>query len=372
MKLWQWIGIVSILFMMVMSGIRIYQKSLVPTQDEWQMAIAEIKKDLQTTDGITWFPEWAGEGRIFLRDLQAQAFYLPYRGKVDLGHHQRVWLIRTFGKSWADFENHFEFEVKPTLEKTIDLGDIEVDLLKVNEPKVVADLYQSLDQVQVKTWNSSDQIKLKQGQSLQTMLSSARSCSFWDGQAWHCDLKKSVDQTIQCLKMPVGQKLSRRSRDPSSYYLDGRRNLPFVDCGLNPLEHVARDVRVIESDPRFCVWLPPHQNRDVVLIWQPQVSSLSKDGQVKDGQVRLQYGWEELVIDHPFREKIPQSPIELSVSMGHLLFEGKLVPNGQWQDQVIFKIKSGELSSQPTFEILVKAQKQNKDAKFCMNLSLRF
>ena len=80
----------------------------------------------------------------------------------------------------------------------------------------------------------------------------------------------------------------------------------------------------------------------------------------------------ELVVDHPFREKIPLYPVALSVLMGDSLFEGNLMPNRHWQDQVIFKIDPTKLHSQPSVAILVKAQKQNKDAKFCMNLSLRF
>jgi hypothetical protein len=371
MKLWQWIGFVSISLVLVISGIGVYQKSLIPTQEEWQMAIAEIKKDLQKSDGITWFPEWAGEGRVFLRDLHTQAFYLPYKDKVDLGKYKRVWLMRTFGKTWDDFADHFEFSVKPTLEKTVEFGDLALDLLKINEPQIIADLYQSLDQVKVQTFKP-EQISLKANQSASMQaLQALQSCSFWDGQAWHCDLRKSIAQTEQCLKAPLSQKLAKRSRDPSAYYLDGRRNLPLIDCGLNPLEYVARDIRVINSDPRVCVWLPPHQNRDLLLIWQPKIdiSALQAQTQV---QMLLQYGWEELVVDHPFREKIHLDPVALSVLMGDSLFEDKLMPNLHWQDQVIFKIDPTKLHSQPSVEILVKAQKQNKDAKFCMNLSLRF
>jgi hypothetical protein len=150
-----------------------------------------------------------------------------------------------------------------------------------------------------------------------------------------------------------------------------------LDCGLNPLEHIGQDIRVIDGDPRYCIWLPPHQKRDILIEWQPYIDQalLSKSNPPSQAlSLEMQYGWEELVVDHPFRENIPLTDIDVEIKVeGQNTIKKRFTPNIAWKNEKLSLITyQSNQGFVPKIQLLVHAQPKNQDAKFCINLNLRF
>ena len=87
----------------LLSGIAIWsQRKEIPSRADWRAAVEQIESKLEPGDRISWYPEWAGEGRLFFHGLPVDT--LPYQGPVDLGHAKRLWLIGAFS---YDFERTY-------------------------------------------------------------------------------------------------------------------------------------------------------------------------------------------------------------------------------------------------------------------------
>lgn len=207
----------------------VYQRSRVPDRGDWRAAVEHVKAHLESGDGITWAPYWAGEGRLFFHGLPA--FHTPDTSRADLARYDRVWLLGAFG---ADFDD------LPPGHERLDhnrFGGVTVDLVKVVGERVVGDLRADLEQMKVSRRNG-DQVE---------------SCDFWDGRGWHCTLRRSAEATRRCLAQPVSRRLAQRRRDPH--------------CGLDGWLNVSRDVRVIGDGVRRCVWFHPVAGKRLRIEW---------------------------------------------------------------------------------------------------------
>lgn len=346
-------------------------RASVPTRAEWGVAIEHIRSHLKEDDRITWYPEWAGEGRLFLHDLPA--FYLPFKGEVDLGHARRLWVIGAFGYEGSDLllGAHLKPLQKLSVISKKQLGDLSVHLLRVESGGVLASLYDDL--------SSKDRVKVYRSAIRSKDKAVKTPCQFWGLNGWHCVPQSSLKrkerrakerrakETEKCLSRPLRERLRRRSKRRDLYTLDRRRYLPYVDCGLHPTEHISRDERVIGEEPRQCLWFAPHHRREVELQWTIDAETLN---QQEREMLWFEWGWEDLSIRHPFRKSKAQ-PLHITLELdGQKLWENTLNPTYGWSREMI-SLTSNLKRETHSISVRLRALQNVQDASLCVNMSVR-
>lgn len=297
-----------------------FQQARVPSRADWSAAAASIRSELQAGDGVSFAPPHAGEARLVLHDLPA--FHLGPAPQADLSRYDRVWLMGAFGQSAEDLPKGHK------ILKRARFGGVQLDLVEVGGPRVMADLYAELEAVRV------SRVPQKGG--------AAQACDFWDGRSWHCELNRSPDETRACLARPVAQRLSDRRKDPH--------------CGLNPWVHVGRDVRVIGAQPRRCIWLHPMDRAQVTLEWPAEVRP--------GDEIVLDYGFtDQVTVDHDRPESRTQ-PAQLALHQGAPLAQIEVAPVFGWHRHTV-AARSGE-------PVRITAHTtQMVDAHLCIDLTVR-
>lgn len=230
------------------------QSSRVPSRDDWAAATAMVRAQRGPSDALLWAPLSQGEGRLFFEGLNAQHAELP---TADLARWDTVWVLGTHGRGAADLTwPHRVVDAQQ-------FGPLSLERVRVSGERVVGDLFADLERVRVsRVFAVGGEVRL---------------CDFWSGRGWHCALRDSAERTRACLAAPTGQRLARRGKDP--------------ECGLDPLLHVSRDVRLIGDVPRRCLWVHPVANARVVLDWfdAPDGSALQLDFGFSDPMVADNY-----------------------------------------------------------------------------------
>lgn len=235
---------------LVGAALTMCQRAEVPAPEDWKAATDAVRADLKDGDGVAWAPYWAGEGRLFLHGLPG--FHLADVTRADLARYDRVWLLGAFGRSADDLPPGH------TVLSRRRFGAVSLDLVHPGGEAVVGDVRAALDRVRVSRLRGEK----------------VDACDFWDGTGWHCELKRSPDDTRACLAQPIPRRLSAFN---ASRGRRGRRADPH--CGLNPWLHVSRDTRVVGDAPRRCVWFHPVAGTTLRLEWPdaPEADALVVD-----------------------------------------------------------------------------------------------
>lgn len=337
------------------------RRAKVPSRETWDEAVAQIKPLLKKGDLVTWYPEWAGEARLSLHGMPI--ILLPHHGEVDLGAAQRLWVLGAFGYDGEGLAKGDHLKTLQKLKrvsteqlKKDDSGAVSISLLQVIGEKMEHDLYEEL----------SEPNKIQVFRSPILHLENKEICDFWALNGWHCtSASQSLRQKIErCLQRPQSEQLKQRSKQRTLYTLDQRRSLPYIDCHLNPTEHISRDWRMIGDSPRRCISMRPHHRREVELRWYLPQSEM-------DRSLWLSFGWEDLAVRHPFRAS-QATPIVLKVKRGtQSLFDQTLDPKLGWNREVF--ILSADRSAGPPvpLSVIYHAPEGVKDAQFCISLDVR-
>ncbi|MFN3201353.1 MAG: hypothetical protein ACE366_23330 [Bradymonadia bacterium] len=266
----------------VVALLTMWQRSQVPERSDWQDAAAHIKANVQPSDGVTWVPYHAGEGRLFFHDLPA--FHLPEPEQADLSRYRRVWLLGAFGADSDDLEHRklSEEDETPvsghTVVEQLNFGPLSLELLEIKGPAVTFDMRKQLEQT--------------------TVNRGKKSCDFWSGTGWHCDLRKSPEQTRQCLGKPIAERARMKGRRRQHHHLV---DFTLRDCGLDPWLHVSRDAHVIGDWPRRCVWMHPARKMPVRVTWPEGVGE-------RGGTVVVDYGFVDKIIADNYSRDITKAP----------------------------------------------------------------
>ena len=335
------------------------QQSQVPSRDDWRGVVEEISDALQPGDRISWYPEWAGEGRLFFHGLPVDP--LPYKGPVDLGHGERLWLIGAFGYDFERLQSEHPLAGPHALLERRERGALTLELIEVREPRVIASLRDALADVEV------SRTPLRGSAEQQR-------CTFWDGRGWHCRLRRSPAATNQCLARPLRLKHRRRARGRHLYQLRKRRHLPYVDCGLHPTEHVSQDIRIIGGDPRRCVWLSPHRGHRLQLRWT--LPSSTPPG----SQLVADYGWTDLSVRPPFSRRSEAKAVRLELSTegtstgtGTGTGAAQSLPPFQWAPELGWRREARPLApgTRSVTLALSAARDDTRDGELCVSLTVR-
>ncbi|MEZ4472481.1 MAG: hypothetical protein R3F60_17145 [bacterium] len=316
------------------AGALAWQRARVPSRADWQAATAAIRAELAPGDGVTWLPEWAGEGRLFFHDLPA--FQLSDPGHADLARYDRVWILGAFGRDAGDVAGGH------AVLRSQSFGRVDLDLVQVAGPRVVADLRAELDQARVTRVDARG---------------AEKACDFWEGRGWVCDLQKSPDATRACLAASTATRFARMRSDPTCglpVWFDGPGR---YGVGRGP-QPVARDVRVIGEAPRPCVWFNPPPGRQIQRItWDaraPEGATLVIDHGFTDHAI-TDHGWDEA------RTK----PATLRVRRGEAeLASWTVAPEKGWRRQEVALAGAGPL-------ILEVSGESDVDAHLCIDATVR-
>ena len=175
--------------MLVVVGVllTVRYRSEVPSRADWRAATEHVKAHVQSGDGVTWAPYWAGEGRLFLSGLPA--FHLVDSPTPNLSRYKRVWLLGAFGSSSDDLNGPYH-----RIERT-EFGGVTVDLVENRGERVLSDLRRGLKSARVSL--GADE---------------GTPCDFWDGRGWHCKTKLGVPRTVNCLNESTSKRLNRHRR----------------------------------------------------------------------------------------------------------------------------------------------------------------
>ncbi|MGC6418488.1 MAG: hypothetical protein ACON3Z_15295 [Bradymonadia bacterium] len=319
MRNWIWLLAPLAALLSVLSIIR--YRNQVPERADWAAAVAEIKGQLKPNDGVTWAPYYMGEGRIFLRKLNA--FHLADDGPVDFSRYRRVWLMATPHADIARYTDAHQ------VISTAEFGPLTLYLLDVQGEQVVADLYNELEDVVV----------TKGGKGV-----TKKTCDFWSGRGWYCDLKLPRKKVEACLQESTGQRLNRHRR---------RR---AADCGLNRWLNVSRDVRAIGRTPRRCVWFHPESKRVSSIDWKPRESG---------DQLVVDFGFTDQAIVHNTRPETRTKPMTLLVKSGETVLGRKVVKPEMGWHRWRLPIQG---QRQIQFEVTTASQ---VDAHFCFDPTIR-
>ena len=278
MRLNPWFSVPVVV--LVSASVASWQHGRVPTRAQWMAAAAQVRAALQPGDGVTWAPYTQGESRVTFEDLPV--FHTRDLATVDLARYDRLWLMGSLGYDAGRLPTEHE-----RLEH-FDSGNVSVDLVRVAGPKVVGDLYAHLEDT-LSTWHPPS--------------GGVRLCEFWSGKGWHCDLRDAPETTRTCLGLPVARRLELRARDP--------------ECGLDPLLHVSRDVRLIGDTPRRCVWMHPKADAAVRLTWN--------DAPAGDSLV-IDFGFSDPMVADNYKKQLRVKPATLRVLRAGLELESIPVP----------------------------------------------
>lgn len=323
-----------------------WQRSRVPGRSDWRAAVDHIRGQLQPSDGITWIPYHAGEGRLLFHGLPA--FHLPEPEAADLSRYERVWLIGAFGEGADDLRHQDLAEGQPASGHEIlerhDFGPLTVELLKISGPKVKVDLRAQLDEA-----------KVSRGE---------RACGFWSGLGWHCDLRQTPEATERCLARPIAEKARRRNRRRHQHH--HLVDFTLSDCGLDPWLHVSRDAHVIGDWPRRCVWMHPARREPVRLTW-PQAPG--------GDTVVVDYGFVDKIIADNYSRDImtkkggdtPRAqPLRLIVRQGEAEIAQITAPNQKGWRRLVAKAQpeGGPVSVEVQTE-------DHRNAYFCLDATIR-
>lgn len=294
----------------------LHVRNSVPTREDWKAATDAVRAELRSGDGITWAPYHLSEGRLFLHGLPG--FHLESLENADFSAYNRVFLMLARGASLSDLPA--EHKVKSIK----DFGRLQLAEIEVGGKKVLGSLRQQLENVSIARLHAQNE----------------RRCTFWDGQAWHCDLTQSPEATRACLNSPIIEKLRtfRRHRQ--------------VNCGLNPLFNTARDVRIIGDFPRHCVYIHPQQGETLRIQWD----------QAPQGELVLDYGFTDRVTQ--VEKKRRNAPISLKITRTNQNESLTLTPEMGWH-----RWQSNNESEGP---ITLEFETQTTDnAEFCFELTVR-
>ena len=296
------------------------QSARVATRDDWARATDAVRSQRTPTDALLWAPLSQGEGRLYFDGLNAQHAELP---TADLARWDTLWVLGSHGRGAADL-------VWPhRIVETQTFGPLTVEKVRVEGERVVGDLLTDLERVRV------SRVFAVGGE--------VRVCGFWSGRGWHCALRDSPERTRECLAAPTGQRLARRDKDP--------------ECGLDPLLHVSRDVRLIGDVPRRCLWVHPVANARVTLEWfdAPAGSAL-----------QLDYGFSDpMVADNYKRDRKVRAAHIRVTRTGRALLDFEVTPVKGWRsERVDLPPEAGPL----TIEV---SSDDPRDAHLCIDPTLR-
>lgn len=304
----------------------------VPARADWAAATAHVRGALESGDGVTWVPPWAGEGRLYFHDLPA--FRSGLGDDADLARHRRVWVLGAFGYDASDLSG------AEAVEARLEFGPLTLEQVVPSGLAVVpgGDLRRTLDRAVVRRVGGAE----------------SEACDFWNGQGWHCDLDQSHDRTRACLGKPVATQLRecRRTRCNRAGRWVGR-------CGLNPFLHVSRDTRVIGDAPRNCIWMHPVKGRAVRLEWPKAPAGSTLD---------VRYGFADAAVADYFgnrREPRTQTATLRVLRGDAVLVEQAVEPKKGW-----FQVVAA-LPPEPAplaFEITTDS---TTDAHFCFDPTVR-
>ena len=342
-------------------------RSSVPSRATWSAAAQHVMSQLQTGDLVTWYPEWAGEGRLSLHGLPIKL--LPHQGSVDFGEANRLWVLGAFGYDGRSIAKGKHLSSRQPLNvlteewiQSDESGAVSITLLQVGGEKVTEDLYKDLsDPSKVEIYRTSRN-------TFRSSTTKARHehCNLWALNGWHCpSASPRVREKIkQCLERPQSKQLRGRSKQRALYQLDKRRWLPYIDCHLNPTEHISRDWRFIDDTPRRCLSIIPHHGRQVEIRW-----FISQRDQKR--LLSFSFGWEDLSVRHPFRDSQAQA-IELEIRHGQQsLFDRSLHPQVEWRREE-FELPADDETGPPMpLSIVYRAPNGVRDANMCISLNVR-
>ena len=364
----------------------LYRSAQVPSRAEWQDAVQWIEKQWQAGDQVTWYPSWVSEGKIYLHNLSV--IHPVYQGDFDLGHAKRLWVLSSMGEDASDWlaghgvkSIHVLQKVKLIKKKQLD--SVEISLWHVEQGQSYASLYQQ--------WDNAQQVQVKRTRHTRRGSQSTQNCALWALGGWHCLARKQQTKVDRCIQRPLQQKLQLKSRRRDLYTLDHRRFLPYVDCGLDARRHVTRDARVIDQEARHCIAMTPMLKDDILIHWRPilnrsnSVSNTSVQAQSKQSkpsgkkqekvdrmEIWLAYGWEDLTVNHPFRESRTKSA-QLQVAIADKTWDFQAKPIVQWQRQVLHPTHQALTHiEQQGIQLKVSTQhKGDRDSVLCVQLSVR-
>jgi hypothetical protein len=315
---WWWLAPVLVLGAL---GATVNYRMAVPERSHWKAATDHVRTQLQAGDGVAWAPYWASEGRLYFEGLPG--FHLPQVNDADLSRFGRVWLLGAFGRNADDLPSGHTL-----VERTV-FGGVTLDLVQVGGERVRTDLYRQLQEAVV----------------TRTAASSELNCDFWDGRGWHCIGRKDPRTIEACLGESTRQRLQRHRR----------RRQPH--CGLDPWLNVSRDVRVIGSAPRRCVWVHPVVGKQVK-IRLPKADF--------GNELVLKHGFTDKVITDNYRDSPRTRPVSVQVKRGEVVIGQRTIePVSGWREWRI-ETESGQAELEVLFETEV-----HLDAHLCIDLTTR-
>ncbi|MCB9548135.1 MAG: hypothetical protein H6706_20150 [Myxococcales bacterium] len=313
------------------AGLLAWQRARVPTRADWQAATAAVRAELAPGDGVTWLPEWAGEGRLYFHELPV---FRVDAAAPDLARYDRVWVLGAFGRDAADLGDGLN------ILKSQSFGRVSLELVQVAGPGVVADLRAELDRARVTRVD---------GRGAET------ACDFWEGRGWVCDLRKSPEATRACLASSTAQRFARMRSDPTCglpAWFDGPGR---YGVGRGP-QPVARDVRVIGGAPRRCVWFNPPAGR--------QIQRITWDAAPGERLV-VDHGFTDHAIDEHGWDAARTKPATLRVRRGDAeLATWTVEPTLGWKRQEIPLSGTGPL-------VLEVSGESDVDAHLCIDATVR-
>lgn len=359
------------------------RRASVPTRAEWDAAADIVRAHWRAGDHVTWYPMWADEARLSLHGLTPLVLPHP-RGadrEVDLGRARRVWVLGAFGYDGAKLISGADVKPLQPLRLAqsphhVAVGDVSISLLEVGGAQVTADLLGDLDEpelVQVTRVRLSSHPSAHLSSHSSSNRGAARHareerCDLWALDGWHCSPRSgSARRRAQrCLARSSDERLKRRSKRRDLYTLDRRRWLSYVDCGLNPTEHVSRDWRVIGEAPRRCVWLAPHRGYKTSIQWTPHASRSARRDALWVG-----WGWGDLAARHPFRSSAAQ-PLKVSVKRGaEIIWSRVIQPQLGWSRAQLSLTPTPLIGPPEPLTISVEPTAGVRDAALCVHLSVR-
>jgi len=296
------------------------QSARVPSREDWANATAAIRAQRGPSDALLWAPLSQGEGRLYFDGLNAQHAELP---TADLARWDTLWVLGSHGRSAADLTwPHRVVDAQA-------FGPLTLEQVRVSGERVVGELFADLERVRVsRAFAVAGQIRV---------------CDFWSGRGWHCTLRDSPERTRECLAAPTGQRLARREKDP--------------ECGLDPLLHVSRDVRLIGDLPRRCLWVHPVANARVVLEWFDAPGGRA---------LQLDFGFSDPMVADNYSRDRKVGPAQLRVMRaGRALLDVEVTPTKGWRSARV-ELPAGEAPL--TFEV---SSADPRDAHLCIDPTIR-
>ena len=367
----------ALLFTVILTGWSVWstyqRRRAVPSRAEWSAAAAAVRAHWRVGDRVTWYPTWAEEAKLSLHGLSP--LILPERGRVDLGRARRLWVLSALGYQSAQLVSDPEIITLQPLtvsatQPQIEESPVSLTLFEVGGARVQHDLIADLEHVERvhvsrRTLKPSHARRARSTRSIRA--AENERCDLWALEGWHC-APRSAQARIsvsRCLNQTLSAKLKRRSKRRHLYTLDRRRWLPYVDCRLNPTEHVSRDWRVIGEQPRRCIWLAPHRGREVSIDWTVTAHDDDHDA------LWLGWGWSDLAVRHPFRASRAE-PLQLRIQRGaEIIWDRALSPDLGWSRAQLPLPPQDEMGPPVPITISVRPLRGVEDAALCVDLSVR-